>query len=701
MKLLPLILSCLPLLNSFGDGQPVRTAAELQSAIDRGIPDVDFDLTARLLLAPNQGSMTFIEDATGGAILNFEDPPANVELQAGDTISASGSTIRTFPNRARAIARKIAVLAHGDPPPFKAVSAKELWDDKCLLKPVKVCGLVVDAFRDEIDPNWIYFILNCQGETAYATSRVEQELPMPLTDYIGMTLSVEGVCRKLKYSNRRQITRIVTTHGLNHIKVEDPGMPDPFTAPTLEDISSLRPEDIHRIGRRCATGRVIASWGAGDALVLATDGEIIRVEVISEKRPRRGDAIDFSGFPNLHGFRLIFLKSKWRTSERECPAIEPTASVSPEDLFTNEKGQYRINANYYGRSVSVEGTVKDRPSPVTGGHRFAIDSNGFTIPVDVSALSSGELVPDVGSKVRICGTFLIETDGWKSNPLLPHATEAVLIVQDAADIDLLARPPWWTVLKLIVVIGVLCLVILSILVWNRTLRTLAERRGRELFRQQIDSATSKLRVVERTQLAVELHDSLSQVLAGVAMELEAARQFPSGAAHELLHHLESAWNTLKSCRSELRNCLWDLRSEALEEHDMETAVRMVLQPHIDGIRLAVRFAVPRLNLTDNTAHAILRIIRELTQNAIRHGKAHSLRIAGSVENGELRFSVTDDGIGFNPDLAPGVREGHFGLTGIRERVRQLNGILRIESAEGRGTKVTISVKLPKETQGNA
>ena len=134
---------------------------------------------------------------------------------------------------------------------------------------------------------------------------------------------------------------------------------------------------------------------------------------------------------------------------------------------------------------------------------------------------------------------------------------------------------------------------------------------------------------------------------------------------------------------------------------MEAAVRMVLQPHIDGIRLAVRFSVPRLNLTDNTAHAILRIIRELAQNAIRHGKAHSLRIAGSVEDGELHFSVADDGIGFNPDLAPGVKDGHFGLTGIHERVRQLNGSLRIESADGRGTKVTISVKLPRESQGNA
>lgn len=129
---------------------------------------------------------------------------------------------------------------------------------------------------------------------------------------------------------------------------------------------------------------------------------------------------------------------------------------------------------------------------------------------------------------------------------------------------------------------------------------------------------------------------------------------------------------------------------------MESAVQTALQPHIGDVRLAVRFSVPRLNLTDNTAHAILRIIRELAMNAIRHGKATTLRIAGSIEDRKLLFSVADNGCGFDPESTPGVRDGHFGLTGIRERIRHMNGTIRIKSSAEHGTKVSISINLPKE-----
>ena len=108
--------------------------------------------------------------------------------------------------------------------------------------------------------------------------------------------------------------------------------------------------------------------------------------------------------------------------------------------------------------------------------------------------------------------------------------------------------------------------------------------------------------------------------------------------------------------------------------------------------------MPRDRLTDNTAHTILRIIRELTVNAIRHGAAAEIKVAGSVENGRLNVSVRDDGTGFDPSSAPGVEQGHFGIEGIRERISAFKGTLRIDSAPGRGTKAVVSLEIPHETQ---
>ena len=87
----------------------------------------------------------------------------------------------------------------------------------------------------------------------------------------------------------------------------------------------------------------------------------------------------------------------------------------------------------------------------------------------------------------------------------------------------------------------------------------------------------------------------------------------------------------------------------------------------------------------------MRIVRELAANAVRHGHAESIAISGSLRNGWLRMSVSDDGIGFDTNNHPGVREGHFGLEGIRERVNRLGGNIEILSSAGSGTSVTINL----------
>ena len=129
---------------------------------------------------------------------------------------------------------------------------------------------------------------------------------------------------------------------------------------------------------------------------------------------------------------------------------------------------------------------------------------------------------------------------------------------------------------------------------------------------------------------------------------------------------------------------------------MDEAIRQTLAPHVTDVELVLRFNVPRDRLSDNTAHAILRIIRELTLNGIRHGGATKIMIAGSIENDKLLFSVRDNGKGFDPENAPGFSEGHYGLLGIQERIEEFEGEFTLKSAFGKGTKATISLKFPHE-----
>ena len=152
--------------------------------------------------------------------------------------------------------------------------------------------------------------------------------------------------------------------------------------------------------------------------------------------------------------------------------------------------------------------------------------------------------------------------------------------------------------------------------------------------------------------------------------------------------------TLNATNEELRNCIWDLRNHALEDVDLNEAIRKTLAPHVGDAELTVRFSVPRARISDNTAHHILRIVRELTVNALRHGQATQVKVAGAIEGDNLLFSVRDNGTGFDPRSVPGMEEGHFGLEGIRERVKEFAGTFSLDSRPGAGTKATVSLRLP-------
>ena len=114
-------------------------------------------------------------------------------------------------------------------------------------------------------------------------------------------------------------------------------------------------------------------------------------------------------------------------------------------------------------------------------------------------------------------------------------------------------------------------------------------------------------------------------------------------------------------------------------------------PFAGESEVRTRFNVPREQLSESVVHTILRIVRELVVNATRHGKATRIRIAGDYRDGVIRFSVRDNGCGFDPDGVPGPINGHFGLQGIRERLAESNGSIRIESEPGSGTSIAITI----------
>ena len=104
---------------------------------------------------------------------------------------------------------------------------------------------------------------------------------------------------------------------------------------------------------------------------------------------------------------------------------------------------------------------------------------------------------------------------------------------------------------------------------------------------------------------------------------------------------------------------------------------------------------PHLSLHQHQVAAqVFRIAQESLHNSLRHAHAEHIELRLDEDAGGLRLTVVDDGVGFEPEEA-GLRSRRLGLTSMEERARALGAQLRIESAPGRGSTVSVTVPLPR------
>ena len=593
------------------------------------------------------------------------------------------------------------IWAEGDAlPPL--VTAAEMHEPRHRDHAVRVQGILKDFFPDELNPLYVYIVLQTDSGPVYAASLAADQPVTLLQQIVDAKVEMTGFCRPAYSPDpsgrqpRLHLGRVLALHGASCIRVLSPAPKDPFLVPEIVEENNLYPYEIQRFGKHRTRGRVLSVWGGNTILIETPEHAMMRVEMSANTLPSCGDFIEIVGYPDTDIFHINFTRAIWRPTTawhvQDAPARDATAA----EVMTDGHGATKIDVSLYGKPLRIKGVVKVLPGGTDNSGVFLLDNDGYVLPVDMSSCRErlSELI--VGSIVRATGICIFNIENYRPNTVFPQITGFTLVVRKGEDIEVISRPPWWTAGRLAVALSVAVGLLVVILVWNRRLKILSEKRGRELAKEQVERATTELKVMERTRLSVELHDALSQTLSGIAMQLGAIRRFAASDLVRMSKHIEVATRTLKSCRDEMRNLLGDLRSQLLDEPDMEKALVRILEPQMDDAELHVRFTVPRARLTDMTARSLYSMIRELAVNAIRHGHATSIHVAGCIEDGRLLCSVRDNGEGFDPASAPGPEEGHFGLQGIRERMDAANGSVEIESSPGKGTRVVISMPAPAD-----
>ena len=670
----------------FASACVLTNAADVTLAVHKSAKGAPFDLRGMISPYVPNHSCFLITDASGSTRIEYQGSADTKRLHRGDIVHAVG-TIDPYPSgMGIAICSQFTVETHRMPPTVAKVSIAEIKSGKYDNLPVKVQGTIKEVFRDDIDPLWYYMILTDGDKSIYMTLHSDCADLDAVQRMTGAFVAVTGLCAPWDYGFRVTLGRFINLLDFNDIKVIRPAPPDPFDVPEVVTIRFPNPEDIPPLERRRLSGRVIAVWRGNCILVKGASGDVHTVELSGGKVPECGAMIEAAGLLRTDLYRMNLSDAIWRHAN--LAAGKEDAAEDVRGFLRDENGSVRIIPTLHGRTFRIRGTVQNRPSSDTQYALITLKCGTETIPVDVSANRSVLDDISIDSVIEVTGTCIVECENWHSYSAFPHVTGITLVARKPSDIRILKRPPWWTPRKLMIVIGGLLAVLLGIVVRNK----LQKRKAAMLAK-----FSTELKVEERTRLAVELHDSLAQNLTGVSLEIDTAGKLAETDPKAMREHLGQATRTLKSCRDELRNCIWDLRNRALEEASLDDAIRQTLAPHVVGVDVAIRFNVPRERISDNTAHAILRSIRELAINAVRHGKATKIWIAGSIDGDNLLFSVRDNGTGFDPATAPGFAEGHYGLVGITERIEALEGEFNIESSPGSGAKATARISARRET----
>jgi signal transduction histidine kinase len=677
MRLIALLLVLL-LRPAFGEAirDPVKsTVLELQAAATaEGFGGARIVLEGVVTWAdPDAGRFFYLQDATGGIRINYleGDAPA-----PGDQVRVTG------------------LLSAGNFTPVVEQAAFQRLGQGKFPKPVfgSGGGLLNGSYNGEwIETDgWVRTAEMIDGDTmmvvldsgaARISLRISNVSELNPATMIAAKVRVFGVASPVRSREATgqlvEVQVLVPREDLFHFDRAERSSPWEQPHTPLRTIFRYRPGQA-RGDRLRVRGEVMLVSGDTAWLHDGEAGLAMRGGISGLKR---GDRIEAVGFRDLQDFLPVFSD----VAVRSDPG--PEIKLQPKDLPAADLH----NGLHHADHVSVSGYLLDRintPSAVGLPYLvLALQSprGVFTAELEGPPQDLRASAWEAGSLLEITGICAVQTD--------PSGEPAgfKILVPDAASITVLKPAPYFTVRRMLILLSItlgilLAVVIAAFLLARRNTRLRTAMREREAV------------AAERGRLARDLHDTLEQGLTGLQLQIRGVGLSLKDAAPETRTRLDTMRDLVKQCRTEVRQSIWDLRAEALDNFELGDALHRMAQSLFLGSGTQVEFRqerhggkVPGL-IGDN----LLRIGQEAMTNVLKHAQASKIEIEFVTTVDRACLIVSDNGRGLS-DHQPGQGSpGHFGLVGMEERAARIGATLTVVDRSGGGTSVKVEVSLQPE-----
>jgi signal transduction histidine kinase len=441
----------------------------------------------------------------------------------------------------------------------------------------------------------------------------------------------------------------------------------PGSEPQPADNTPLpEPQTIHSLASMLTTSPIVTVRGAVtsvDPLYVQDGTDGVAVELTRPEGLNLGDEVEFTGTTSRADSRLKLRADTVRLLwDRSLPNPAPISSTQA------------ASGAFDGTLIEVSGEI-DSISPVDEGH-ITLNVSDITQRFRVVLPRGLDQMPSLspGARVRVVGVCA-DTDGGEAAQFA-----FTVFARSSADLLVLSPPPWTRGRRLVYIIAAFA-ALLVVLGW---LYLQAER--------------WRLRAVleERERLALDMHDTLAQSFAGLGFHLHSLRRAferQGDIPPRMMQKLEEACDMATQSHREASARIWALHPLAVSQGDILTLIQRSALTMLHGAHLPIRLVrsgQPR-DLSLPVSDSLLRIAREAIANVLRHSGAAEMVLSLEYGARTVVVKIIDNGVGMT-HLAE-----NDGLESMRVRAAEVGGEVRIESAQGAGTTISIQMPYGKRT----
>ena len=640
-----------------------------------------------------------IEDASGGLYVTAGDgsskgktPPVSSWVEVTGVTDEGG-----FAPVVKLHSMKI--LGTRPLPIARPVTANQLLTGRYDSMRVEISGVVRQVTqRNQIES----FGLELAGEFGRVSVLALESGGMQPDDLIDAEVIVRGVCFPF-FNERAQVAGVrIEMTSAREIEITRSPAADPFQTP-LVDLGRLQPYSPEGLSfHRQRIRGTVTMVNPGNFLYLQDGNHAVRVNLAKHSSVKVGDQVEAVGFP---GVRTRFVEWQQAILKKtgEAPVPAPVA-ISPElVLLPASKVQDRARNDWDGRLISLTGRLEKVEKLKDGSRLLFMDSGGYSITASILAPDATRHMDTLrpGSIISTSGICVVDYSETWPVPGYSDPSRIELLVRSADDVAVIQAASWWTSVRLRLALGAILSILFASLVWARSLRQQVIKRTAALAQETRARRDAEVEfdatLRERERMAVDLHDTVEQALTGVSYQLVVSEALHESEPQRSMQHLALAKQLLALSREEVRRSVWNLRAQALNGRHLADVLRDVAAglSARNPVRTSVTVDGEERELPDFIAGHLLLLSQECMTNAIKHAQPQNIHIALEFHDRSVELRVHDDGAGFDPLQAPGLNEGHFGLQGMRERMKRLGGEVKIESKSGQGTTIRASVALPE------